>query len=270
MMWIGTAGIPSSTKGGYVEAINDLVEMGLNAIEVEFVYGVRMKQEYAREMGEKKPKGFEITIHAPYYINLLNPEKQDASIKRIMDSLRRGNEMGAYSVAVHTGFYGKLGKEEAMETVDGAIGRIEDLMKEEGIRTLLGLETTGKQSQFGTVDEIAELMKTHRRVIPVIDFAHLHARMQGNVDFLEELKKVKRIKKLHAHFSGIEFGEKGEKRHLPISSNSPDFREVLKALKRDGRDVIMICESPLLERDAVEMARIARKEGFDIPVPGKQ
>ena len=264
MLWIATPGIPSITKGSYLEAMRDNISMGLNAIEVEFVHGVRMRPEYAEQMAEEKPKNFMITAHAPYYINLCNPEKREASIQRIERTLERTEQMKGFSIAVHAGYYGKLTREQAYQLVDDAVSEIEDWMKENGIRVWLGLETTGKHSQFGTLDELVKMMKAHKRMHPVVDFAHIYARQGGVIDFDAVLDKVRKIKILHAHFSGIEYTDKGEKNHLPISSKRPDPQALLKALKKAGRDAVITCESPMVEKDAVLLMNMARKAGLEI------
>ena len=71
MLKVGTAGIPSSTKGSTLDGIRRVKELGLDAMEIEFVRGVYMKNEMASKAGElAKSLGVALTVHAPYYINL--------------------------------------------------------------------------------------------------------------------------------------------------------------------------------------------------------
>ncbi len=255
MIKIGPGGIPHYSKS-HRDAVKDLSARGLMAMEVEFVYGVRMSPEKAEELA-KRNKEFVLTAHAPYYINLLNPEKREASIQRIYRTLDRANRFGAPSIAVHPGYYGKFSKEEAISEMDAIVGEIGDWMKEQGIRTLLGFETTGRVSQFGTLDEILELMKHHKHLTVVVDFAHIYARNRGEIDFYDVLGKLKRMGTIHSHFSGIEFGDKGEKMHLVVGSRKPDFSELVKAIvemKFHKKEFIIICESPEKERDSETMA----------------
>ena len=71
-------------------------------MEVEFVRGVSMNEEKAKEVGKvAKELGIRLSVHAPYYINLCNPEKLRDSEKRIIDSCHRGHAMGAGTVVFH-------------------------------------------------------------------------------------------------------------------------------------------------------------------------
>ena len=100
-------------------------------------------------------------------------------------------------------------------------------------------EVTGKPSQFGSVEELLKLMKETGCGI-CVDFAHLYARYQGDIDYAKVLKKLP--KKIHAHFSGIEYGPKGERKHLKTTKKF--FEPLAEALIKTKRDVTLICESP--------------------------
>jgi deoxyribonuclease-4 len=103
-------------------------------------------------------------------------------------------------------------------------------------------------------------------VAPCLDFAHLHARPgDGSVNSYAEwaaiLKQVKKalgaraLKDLHIHLSGIEYGPKGEKHHLPLAKADLKYKELFQALadlKCAGR---ILCESPLMEADALVMQK---------------
>ena len=88
-----TAGIPSNAKD-YSNAFEKLDEMKLDGLEVEFVHGVRYSEktrDCILARGDKL-----ITHHGPYYINLNAKEddKIEASIKRVLDTARAGNDLG--------------------------------------------------------------------------------------------------------------------------------------------------------------------------------
>ncbi len=264
---IGTAGIPHcaeerSTAGG----VRKVAELGLDSMEVEFVRGVSMTAEKAREVGDiAEELGIRLSVHAPYYVNLCNPEKLRDSEKRIIDSCHRGHAMGAGVVVFHPGFYGKLPKEEAYGMVEVACREMGEAIDDNGWEVKLGLETTGKVSQFGTIEEIVSICRTNRHCVPVIDWCHIFAKYQGKVDFGELLAKVTDAgyKRIHTHFSGVEFTDKGEKRHITIDHRQPDFEEVAKViLKSDLEEINIISESPEMENDALLMKRELEGLGF--------
>jgi deoxyribonuclease-4 len=264
---VGTAGIPHcaeerSTAGG----VRKVAELGLGSMEVEFVHGVSMNPQKAAEVGKLAGElGIRLSVHAPYYINLCNPEKVNASQKRIIDSCHRGHLMGADVVVFHPGYYGKLGKEEALDIVERACREMADVIGDNDWRVKLGLETTGKVSQFGTVDEIVTICKGNRHCVPVIDWAHLYAKYQGKADFKSILSNVigSGYSRLHTHFSNIEFTEKGEKMHLTIEHKKPDFESVARIiLKSDLDEINIISESPEMEKDALVMKKTLEGLGY--------
>lgn len=85
-----------------------------------------------------------------------------------------------------------------------------------------------------------------------VDFSHLYARHQGDVDYERILKKLPQ--KFHAHFSGIEYGPKGEKKH--IRTTKKFFEPLARQLVKRNPDIAIICESPKPYEDAVMMKRV--------------
>ncbi|MCK4730346.1 MAG: TIM barrel protein [Candidatus Aenigmarchaeota archaeon] len=262
MIYIGTAGIPSITEGDTLQGIQDVKKIGLDAMELEFVRNVYLKKDSAIEVGKiAKNLGIKLSIHASYFVNLCNPEKVEDSKKRILSSCEIGHYARAKYIVFHPGYYGKLSKEEAYEFVKKGCEELMEEINKNKWDVFLGLETTGKKSQFGTLDEILKICDEVKGCRPVIDFAHIFARQGGEINYSEVLEKVKKFKEIHTHFSGIEFTDKGEKRHLAISTNQPDFKELGKELlNKDfgGKDknIIIICESPLIEQDSLRMKKI--------------
>ena len=88
----GTAGIPASTQPRNTgEGIKRVRELGLSAMELEFVRSVNISLEKAKEIAAiQKKEEIALTAHAPYFINLnaMEAEKRTASVERIINSAR--------------------------------------------------------------------------------------------------------------------------------------------------------------------------------------
>ena len=266
-VFLGPAGVPITSKGSStVDGIKRVAELGLNAMEVEFVRGVHMGNEAAKQAGQAaKDAGVLLSIHAPYFINLCNPEKVVASKKRILDSCERAHHMGAWVVVFHPGYYGTLEKTKAFEYVLEACKDMHEKIVTQDWSVKLGLETTGKASQFGTLDENIAVHKKIKNCIPAVDFSHIFARNVGRINFAETLKKMEALglAHCHCHFSGIEYTAKGERNHLTIDHKKPDFAELAKnLLKTRIKNITIISESPILEKDSLKMKEILQKEGY--------
>ena len=264
-----TAGVPLSTPGSSTEAgLRRVAELGLDGMELEFVRGVRMKEEKAEKVRRLAEElGLTLTVHAPYWINLYAREKEklEASIKRIYDSARIGFLAGARDIVFHPAYY--LG-DEPKRVHRQVVSILKDLtarLKEEGIDVILRPETTGKPTQYGSLEEVLELSAEIDGVLPCIDFAHIHARDGGALlkpeDVAAVLDKVKEylgqegLKRMHIHMSGIAYGNKGEKHHLNLEESDLLWREILALLKEYGADGTVVSESPNIEEDALLMKR---------------
>ena len=251
MIRVGPAG---SGGLGNFEGIRKVARMKLDCMEVEFTYGVRMSLEDAHEVGAlAKAKGITLSVHAPYYINLASDEKEKihASRQRILDSCQKAHTLGAQNVVFHAGFYQTKTAGQTYALVKKAIVEIQDKIAQNRWKVQLCPETTGKPSQFGSVEELLKLMKETGCGI-CVDFAHLYAREQGNVNYATILKKLP--KKFHAHFSGIAYGQKGERQHLKTTKKF--FEPLARELTKQKVDVTLINESPQPYKDAAMMKRV--------------
>lgn len=270
---LGPAGIPLAAKGlGIVDGIKKVKELGLHAMEVEFTHGIRMNNELAKKIGEESKKtSVKLSIHAPYFINLASQEleKIKASKKRILDSCEKAHYMGASPVVFHPGYYGKYTPQETYEIIKESILDIIDKIKERRWKCKIAPETTGKKTQFGSLEELVMLLKEIgiKHSMLCVDFAHLWARNNGKVDYKESMKKIKELNldHIHSHFSQIEYTEKGEKRHLTFDETmeNPPVEEVAKTILESGQDITIISESPVLEVDSLKMKKIFEKLGYE-------
>lgn len=261
-----TAGMPIATgKGSYKEAFSIIKALNLDGMELEFVHGVRMSQttqELVKEI--KYDNNFLLTAHAPFYINLNSKEEEkiEASIKRIIDTLDVANNVGAYSITFHAAFYMNLDKELVFNKVAKAIEEVVKYVESNNIKVWVRPETTGKGTQWGDLDEIIKLSKLFKGfVLPCVDFSHLHARTNGLYNTYLEFAKIfeqignelgqNALDNFHAHIAGIEYGLKGEKKHLNLDEADMNYKDLLKAFKDFDIKGAITCESPNIEDDAL-------------------
>ncbi|MFA5411912.1 MAG: TIM barrel protein [Candidatus Micrarchaeia archaeon] len=260
-----SAGIPIQCEGGNLEAVQCSRGLGLGAFEMEFVRGVKMKEAKGREIAASAERNdVLISSHAPYYVNCCTQEKSKitGTIRHIFSSAQATSWCGGTITVFHPGYYQKLGKEEAFQAAKKVLLMIKERMDAAKIKCMLGAETVGKKSAFGGLDEVIRLHEELGFVWPVLDFAHLLARGDFPCKSEEDYRRLfgtieKRIpgygKNFHSHFSSIEYTEKGERNHLPISANVPPYKPLVKMLAENGIAGRVVCESPRLEYDALIM-----------------
>lgn len=253
-----TAGIPNSAKD-YTNAFDELEKLNLDGLEVEFVHGVRYSQNTKDAILNRKNKI--ITHHGPYYINLNAKEedKIEASIKRVLDTARAGKDLGAYSITYHAAFYLGADSTSVTKTMIERHKTIIETLEKENNSIWIRPETTGKKSQWGTLDEIIELSKHYKQILPCVDFAHIHARENGLFNTYDEFSKILEkignelgdvaLNNFHAHVAGIEYGPKGEKKHLIFEEADFNYKDLMKAFKKFDIKGTITCESPNIEID---------------------
>lgn len=261
----GTAGVPlSSTDRSSEGGVRRIRELNLGALEIEFVQGVRMGEEKARKVDAvAKEENITLSCHAPYYINLNSrePEKITASRDRIIHTARISQILGVRSVVFHPAFNHDDSSEVVLERVVRELSLVREALDAEGNDVILRPETTGKGTQFGDLLETIRIAQEVPGVLPCIDFSHLHARTNGRYNTYDEFCAIlnqtaeelgdRWVKNVHFHISGIEYGVKGEKRHLVLKESDLRYEELLKACHSFGVQGIAICESPNLEEDAL-------------------
>ncbi|MGB9786064.1 MAG: TIM barrel protein [Infirmifilum sp.] len=264
-VYFGPAGMPTTVKkGGVIEGIAEVKRLGLDAMEIEFVRKIFLNEKSALDVKSAATQlGVVLTVHAPYYVNLNSDDggKVKASIERVVESARIGYKAGAWSVCFHAGYYGNLDNKKTHEVMKERVKVIVKTLKDEGIEIWVRPETTGKPSQYGSLEEILDLSLELEMVLPVVDFAHLHARGKGAfkqyqditriLELIEEKLGREGLENMHIHVSGIEYGEKGEIRHLNLQEADLDYKLLVKALKEFNVKGVIISESPNLEGDAI-------------------
>jgi len=268
----GTVGSPSSTPkkpGGSVGAIQQIKNLGLDALELGWVQAVRVTEETCNNIkAAARELNVMISVHAPYFINLnANTEEWPKSRQRLMDAAHYGNLAGATDIIFHPGSYFE---KEPGEVLPLAIERLQgcvDELRKAGNLVILRPETMGKSAMLGSLDDTLTMSREITGVLPCMDFAHLHARAgDGSMNTYAEWMKVldayakalgnQALRKMHIHLSGIEYSAKGERNHLILAEADLDLPGLYKALKEFQCEGRIMCESPNLEEDALEMKRI--------------
>lgn len=267
----GTVGSPTGTPkkpGGSVGAIEFSKSIGLEALELGWVRAVRVSEktcEAIKVTGEEQGVG--LSVHAPYFINLNADEDEwPKSRQRLMDAAHYGNLAGATDIIFHPGSYFERPPEEVLKVAIPRLQGCVDELRAAGNPVTLRPETMGKSAMLGSLEDTLEMGKAIQGVEPCLDFAHLHARPgDGTVNTYDEWSKYlescgkalgkKSLKRLHIHLSGIEYGPKGEKNHLKLEEADLDLKALLRALKDFGCAGRILCESPVMEEDALLMMK---------------
>jgi deoxyribonuclease-4 len=274
-------------KGNKDERISDLGEpIKKGDTLVSLTSGIAKSYQELRQLRAMADElDVAMSIHTPYYMDLIGDgELSFKSMESIKWAGVMAKELGADVVVTHMGLYGDVTPKTAQKRIKERISGLAKWYKKHGITSSIGLELSGRQEIFGS---LAEVLKTCRDVpgtIPVVNFAHYHARENGILrepkDFDTLLDKVWGCTDgdFYAHFSGVEHEGGNEKRFTSIKKGDLRFEPLAEAIVERNQPITIISGSPLLEHDAMYMkvilervlAKKVSKETKVVPVPEKK
>ena len=271
----GTVGSPLSTPkkpGGTIGGVARLAELKLGALELAWVQSVRVTLATCEAIRQTALEAHvSLSVHAPYYINLnANSDEWPKSRKRLMDAAYYGHQAGASDIVFHPGSYFAQSPAQVLQVAMPRLRGCRDELNSMGVSAVLRPETMGKGAMLGSLEDVLTLSVEIEGVEPCLDFAHLHARPgdgSGNT-YAEWVAMLDRIadrlgqaalRRLHIHLSGIEYSAKGERNHLPLAQADLRYRDLLTALRDRGCAGRLLCESPILEEDALRLQRAWRR-----------
>ncbi len=261
-------------KASIFEVPDWLKARGLNAFEYSFGHGYRMKTDTAQAVGKKfRENDILVSVHAPYFINFANPDpdmyaKSEGYIRTGIKFLKAFDY--ADHLVFHSGFCGGKERDECINLIKSRFIECFSKMEEEGLLTDIWLcpETMGKPAQIGTYTEVVDLCLTNSHLVPTFDFGHINALTHGGLKNKEDYKRVfdyaieklgmERINNCHIHFSKIEYGEKGEIRHLNFEDEiyGPNYEPMIEVIKEYNLTPRIISESAGMQpRDASIMKK---------------
>lgn len=236
-----------------------LDKRGLNAYEYQCSRGVNIGEEMAARLGQlAAERGIQLSIHAPYYINLstTDPEMRVKTRGHLLKSLKVARAMRAKTVVFHPGAGSGGDRREILTRAKAFLKEIMVELEEEGLSGIfLAPETMGKKNQLGSLEEVLELCELGSQVVPAVDFGHMHAVTGGGFSeksaFAAILNRIEErlgkvyLQNLHIHFSPIEFTGAGEKKHrTTLEANfGPDFKPLAELLVERNLTPTVICES---------------------------
>jgi len=209
----------------------------------------------------------ELSLHTPYYMDLADADGlAQKSVQSVIWGGMLAEAMHAPVVVTHLGMFGELEPKEALNRIAKSLRTIRDAYKKAKIRSRLGIEASGRTEVVGSLDELLMLVKNAKGVLPVLNFAHVHARGFGLLkrpeDFDDVLTKVEKVTEgghIHAHFSGVEHADGNELRYTPIKKGDLRFEPLAECLLDEDYDLTIVSSSPLLEHDAMYMKVILER-----------
>ena len=252
------------TKGKKEISITDPSEpIKESDVLISLASGLAQTYSEFNEIGAMgKEMDVQLSMHTPYYMDLgTNDELTAKCLNALRWAGMMTDQMDGKIVVTHMGLYGDNPKKQTKKNIIDNLSEIMAWWDDNGIRPKLGLEMSGRQEVFGSTSEIFEVCDNVPGTIPVINFAHVHARnptLHEPEDFgilIDEVRKYA-SNDIYAHFAGVEHEGGNEKRITPIKRGDLKFEPLAEYLADESANVTIISSSPLLEHDAMYMKLI--------------
>ncbi len=203
-----------------------------------------------------------LSIHTPYYMDLGSETGLAMEcVQSIQNAALVLNALGGDIVVTSLGIYGKgQDREEVDNNIYANVDYLTEWWKDCKLKPRFGVEITGQQEVFGSLDQVIDLCEEFRGCItPVVNFSHHHSRTNGTLldadDFKGILEEVQPYSdgRIHTAFAGVEYADGDEKRLTPIKKGDLKFEPLADALIEMKPNATVISTSPLLEHDAMYM-----------------
>ncbi len=170
------------------------------------------------------------------------------------------NVMDARTFVIHPTFYSRMPKEQSSKLV---VYKINEIVNELRIRSKIGIETTGRVGELGSVEDVVDIVRRTTKTEPVLNWAHIHARGAGALtnenDFRRILDKVRAevgqywLKEAYFIFSGISYGPSGGIQHRPVARSDMKLEHLIKSIQALNIKGTLIFETPNREKDIVDI-----------------
>jgi endonuclease IV len=170
--------------------------------------------------------------------------------------------MDVRTIIFHPTFYKMMPQDQALKLV---VHKINEMLTEVRLGSTIGIETTGKLSELGSLDDVIDISKRTRKAEPVLNWAHIHARGAGSLrtedDFKKVIQKVKGdigqgwLGNAYFIFSGISYGPSGEIDHKPFARAEPSLEFLIRSIVSFNIKGTLIFETPDREKGILNILK---------------
>jgi len=199
-----------------------------------------------------KKFNIELAIHHPSLGDQPDEElKTFCNISSIMD---------CRTFIIHPTFYSRMPHEQALKL---AVYKINEITTNLRVKAKIGVETTGRNDEVGSLEDVIDIVKRTHGTEPVINWAHLHARGYGALrtenDYMRTLSKLKHeighgwVSNAYFMFSGVSYGPQGEIKHIPLRTSDMQLRHMIKECMAMDIKGTLILEDPEKEKLILRM-----------------
>ena len=196
-----------------------------------------------------------VIVHAPYIINLANPNTLDFAINFLKEEIKRVEALGVSKIVLHPGSHVGIGYEEGIKNIIHGLNKVVD----QTVNVTILLETmAGKGSEcacnFEQIKEIIDGVNYSDKVAVCLDTCHIHDAGYSLDDFDDILTKfdkmigLNKLQCIHVNDSKNTLNAHKD-RHENIGYGFIGFHNLINVIYHEKlKDVPKILETPYVDK----------------------
>lgn len=194
----------------------------------------------------------ELALHNPSLSDMPDEElKIFCTIASIMD---------ARTFVIQPNFYKNIPKEQAIKLV---VYKINEIIGDLRLDTKIGIETTGKSHEPGSIEDVIDIVKRTHSTEPIINWGNIHARgvgaLRSESDYKSVIDNVRSsigpgwVKNAYFFFGGVSYGPSGLVRKVPLKRSDMKLNDFIRQAMSFGMQGTLILDDPDKEQLVLNM-----------------
>jgi len=161
-----------------LEVLRELYQIGFKALVLprELFAGIKdmtdLYKDYYGDLLRLKNIAKKLSIDLSLHLSRL-PDTPDDTLK-LYSTI--ASVMDCRIVTIHPNFYSRMPEDQALRLV---VHKINEIVNELRVKAKIGIETTGRLGETGSLDNVIDICRRTSNTEPVINWGHVHARGAG-------------------------------------------------------------------------------------------
>lgn len=236
-----------------IQVLNDLYKIGVKAFVLpkELFSGIRspsdLYKEYYGDLLKIKDLASKFNIQLSLHYPKLNDQPDE--ILKTFNTV--SSIMGCRTFVIQPDFYSMMPQDQALRLVVYKINEIMTSLRED---IKMGVETTGKIRQLGSLEDVIDIVKRTEKTEIIINWANVHARGSGALrteqDYINVLSKIRQnigpsaFSDAFFIYSGVSYGPSGYIRPLPLNQSDMNMAHLIKGIMSFNIKGTLIFDDP--------------------------
>ena len=262
----GTQKIPiADSINKVITILNDLYKIGIKAfiLPKELFSGIRSPSDLYKEHYGDLLKIKDLANKFNIQLALHYPKLSDQPDDILKTFCSISSIMGTRTFIIQPSFYSQMPQDQALKL---AVYKINEIMTSLREDIKMGIETTGKIRQLGSLEDVIDIVKRTEKTETIMNWAHIHARGSGALrteqDYINVLSKLRQelgpgmFHDSYFLFSGVYYGPSGMIRKVPLGQSDMNLAHLIKGIMSFNIKGTLIFEDP--DRDKFILRNMER------------